>query len=397
MVDEHINYDKNDQQNKLLQQLIQQQSVFQEEIIRLKDAVNKPNDNNELLQYKEVNAKLQERIIELQNQFQNQKEDPKITQLNKVKEETVEQINKLKNVQEDIANKLNNNKELESQIKKIVLENTEKFENSEEIIYINSNETKLNYSLKNVTSIEIKDLDLPFDKYQINNNNNKLHLFINNIPDTQINNDSENESFTDIIINQNNIELSIVMGNYNIEKLCEIITNSLSNYNIKMTVSKTTNIITFKSNTNFNLIFNSDSILYNLGFLQNNQSKYQNKNKYVGSKPYDFKIDKCMNIYLTNISETKPFIQYIQNQSLSQYKKMIFTPVISELNSISLKFTDSKNKEFKFDPDNGLDFNLQLSIKYISVIKNEIIVDNQFEINSDDIFNVIKENISIQQ
>jgi hypothetical protein len=63
-----------------------------------------------------------------------------------------------------------------------------------------------------------------------------------------------------------------------------------------------------------------------------------------------------MNIYLTNISETKPFIQYIQNQSLSQYKKMIFTPVISVLNSISLKFTDSKNKEFKFDPDNGLDF-----------------------------------------
>ena len=431
---------------------MQQQKVFQDEIFRLRESLNQPTQtiqsnqlnkqnqptqptqptqsNSELIQqyqvklseldqYKQINTKLQDRIIELQNQIQNNtnlsnqiSDDPKVAQLQKVKEETMDQIQKLKKVQEDIAQKVNINKDLEVNIKKIISENISKFENSEETIFITSQSTILPSTLKNVTSIELKELDLPFDKYNINSNNNKLHFSLktsgseinindeNNINDSDTANaiDSEMEGLIDIVKQNNSIELHIIMGSYTIETLVNLINQHLGKFGIKMSYNKTSNLITFKSKNNFDIIFGANTLLYSLGFNNQNQSKYINSNKYTGTKAFDFKVDRCMNIFISNINESKPVMQYITNQIQSgqpQSKKIIFTPVISELSELNLKFTDSKNKEFKFDPDNGLEFGIQAVVRFINSNQN-IIKNESNDISSDDMFSIVKQSISIK-
>jgi len=399
---------------------LNQQKNFQEEISRLKDTIQNitPSNNSqydsslvqqqisELEQYKQINSKLQDRIIELQNQISLPENDPKINQLKKVKEETMDQIHNLKVVQEDIATNVNLNKNLESLIKKLITDNLSKFENSEETLFINSHETKFHTPLNNVTSIEFKDFDLPFDKYTITSNNNKLIFIrlnqdINNENDHQSESesdtanviDSDIESLIDVAVDGSNIELSIITGIYNIDDLCKMINKHLLKYGINISCSKNTNLITFKSNTKFDLQIDDNSLFSNLGFSKMNQDKYKDKNKYTGSKAYDFKVDKCMNIYIMNINDKKPIMQLILNNP-QQTKKIIFKPVISELNKICLKFVDSKGKEYIFDSDNGLEFGIQLVIKHIGQTYIDIDNDEIQEVSSDDVFNIVKNNLT---
>jgi hypothetical protein len=425
------------QQNQLLNQLIQQQQKFQDEMLTLKNSIqqqnpiqqhNQTNINNqeliqqyqektsELEQYKQINIKLQDRIIELQKEIQNNinndnqsSDDIKTIQLQKIKEETMNQIQNMKKIQEDIVEKVNINKNIEMTVKKLIIENTSKFSNSEETIFLNNQSTVLSTVFSNVTSIELRELDLQFDKYNININNNKLHFVLrplesnNNIDNnidinTKKNDntyliDSETECLVNIIKDKNNIELNIVMGNYTIDNLVNLLNEHLKIFDIESSYNKISNIITFKSKNYFDLIFGSNTLLYSLGFSDKDEYKYMKSNKYNGTKAFNLKIDRCMNIYLSNINNDKPVMQYIINQNVQlQSKKIIFNPIISELSEINLKFFDSKNKEFKFDSLSGLDFGLQVIIKYISTNQN-VIKNDLNEISSEDIFTIVKESI----
>ena len=390
--------------NQVVQQLLNQQKLFQEEINKLRTIIDKPKDENidhirdklnELEEYKTINIKLQDRIVELQKQIQTNN-DTKVLQLQKVKEETTSEIEKLKKIQEDIVLKNNENIIIETELKKIIKNNINSLENAEEIIYINKHYTELNYTIKNITSIEITDFDLPFNKYNITLNNNKLYFkLFNEYKEQDINNDSDTaniiDSDIDNLINlefdNNELILIITMGNYTIENLLSLLNKQLNKYDINISISKTTNFISFKSKFKFDLLFEENTILPNLGFNLSNQFKYINSNRYSGTKPYDFRIDKVINIY-TNIN-SKPIMQYKTNLNDLQSKKISFNPIISELNHLEFKFIDSKNKEFVFDSDNGLDFNIKLIIRYINnnYIKNNLLND---DISSDDIINIAK-------
>ena len=206
--------------------------------------------------------------------------------------------------------------------------------------------------------------------------------------------DSEMEGLIDVINHNNSIELYIVMGTYTIDTLLDLINQHLNKFLIKMSYNKTSNFITFKSTNNFDLVFGSNSLLYSLGFNNQNQSKYINSNKYTGTKAYDFKVDRCMNIFLSNINESKPVMQYItNNQSQTRSKKIIFTPVIGELSELNLKFTDSKNREFKFDPNNGLEFGIQAVIRFINSNQN-VVINELNDISSDDVFSIVKQSFN---
>lgn len=394
------------QENDKLQLLLNQNKLYQEEINKLKNIIDKPNNENiehikdklnELEEYKSINIKLQDRIVELQKQIQTNN-DSKVQQLQKVKEETTNEIEKLKKIQEDIVIKNSENKNLETHIKKIIKNNISFLENSEEIIYINNHQYNFNYTLKNITSIEIKELELPFNKYNITLNNNKLHIkFYDNISKKEDNDsdtanaiDSDIENLIDSEIDDNELTLTIIMGNYTIENLISLLNKQLNKYDINVSMSKTTHFISFKSKNKFDLLFEDNTILPNLGFNLSNQTKYINSNKYSGTKAYDFRIDKIMNIY-TNIS-SKPIMQYKTNSNEIQSKKIPFNPIISELNSLEFKFIDSKTKEFIFDPENGLEFNIQVIIRYIN--SNQNIINNELnetnDISSDDVFAIAK-------
>ena len=485
------------QQSDLIKLLVQQQKMFQEEIMKLSKGMTQlqstqetrqstqiPSDFspqlqlqfqsqsqsqsqsqeqvNELDQYKIINTKMQERIIDLQNQLQianqtinqsvnevstnqsvgvgvgvgigvgvtrsssqfdnsYQSTDPKIKQLNKVKHETMEQIEKLKKAQEDISSKLTSNKELENKIKKIIIENTSKFENSEETYFINSNETSLSETVKSVTSIELTNFDLPFDKYNITINNNTLQFIIsqdlmsvtnslntenllenNDDSDTANIIDSDQESMIDSNFDSdsNILTLKLFMGNYSIDKIVQLLNQSLIKYKIKVSHNSNTNLITIKSNEkqNFNLLFGENSLFNNLGFVNQNLSqtqineKYSNQHKYSGSKICDLKFDRYINIYIANINNNKPIMQYILGQQ-NQNKKIVFTPVISELNKLEFKFVDSKGKEFKFDLDNGLDWSMQAIVKSIVPINNVLNNELSDTLSSDDIYDLISYNV----
>jgi len=102
--------------------------------------------------------------------------------------------------------------------------------------------------------------------------------------------------------------------------------------------------------------------------------------------------DKCINIYIMNINDKKPIMQVILNNP-QQTKKIIFKPVISQLDKICLKFVDSKGKEFIFDPDNGLEFSLQLIIRHIGQTYINVDNDENQDVSSDDVFNIVKNNL----
>ena len=322
-------------------------------------------------------------------------------------------------MQKDILEKMEQNKSLELNIKKIINENTNKFENTEEILFINSHNMTLPTVLNNVTCIELKDFDLSFDKYNITNNNNNLTFIVDIVDkvdtsdkvdkadkdnDVKVNNsDNESDTANAIDSEQNSLiemeydtetkklSLTLLMGNYTIDTLCSILNQHLSKYNIVISYNKNTNIVTFKnvknSRSKFDMIINDNSLLSNLGFNTNNT--YTNKMKYTGSRTYNFKQDKCMNIYFTNINQSKPLYQYIMNQANAP-KKIVLTPVVSDLDKLCVKFVDSKGKEFKFDPNNGLEFSINVVVKYISNNQNSIKHELN-DISSDDIYTLVKQ------
>jgi hypothetical protein len=353
----------------------------------------------ELSKYKQINMKLQKRVSDLLEQLKNIQDgdDQKINKLEKVKKDTIDKIQELKNIQ-------NANIEFNNNIKGIIKNNISRFENTEETILICSETTTLPSTINNVTSIELSDFDLPFDKFNINNNNNNLRFNINdflNATNKQsdpsnnqvISNENSDPSNEQVNIEEdgNNIIVKVIIGNYTIDDIITILNNALSKYDLNLTYSKN-NIITIKSQHKFDLVFESKTLFYNLGFID--ESKYNGSNKYSGTKFFEFKVGRYMNIYLTNLNKDKPVMRYIINQQdKTQTKKIQFVPIISELNEIVIKFTDAKDKEFNFDPDNGFDFGIRLTIRYINSNQNYIQNESNDDISSDDILTLVKKSL----
>jgi hypothetical protein len=188
----------------------------------------------------------------------------------------------------------------------------------------------------------------------------------------------------------NNLKLFVHTGNYQIENLLNFLNKQLNKYEIEMNLCLTTNLISFKSKKQFSLELGASTMFENLGFSK--KSLYTNSKKYIGSKPYNFKSDRCYNIYLFNIDTKKPIMQYIIGQSNS--KKIIFNQMLPKLSDLNVKFFDSKNKEFKFDSENGLDFGFKINLKLLNsqpkIIENENSTNNESEnILSDDVYTLV--------
>ena len=390
--------------NQMLFQLMEQQKKFQDEYSKMKE------DNDELEQYKMVNSKLQERIIELQKQMQLQVQmqvqngdNEKIDKLVKVKEETISQIQQLKKTQEEITKKLEQNNKLEETIKKMISNNINKFENMEDNIYI-SNE--FNYQLLNpitsVTSLEIKNVEFPWEKNNIISTNNQLIFqFSNSInepsktnaDDSDNEGENENESYYNYKYNQSNKQLivNLIYGLYDIDSLVNILNSVLNLYKIVMGYNDKTRIVSFKteSKNKFSLISSENSLFGNLGF--NDFNKYINKSTHLASKAYDLKLDKYVNIYIKNLnSSVTPVMQYILNQNvLNQSKKIIFKTVISELRELQFRFTDSKNREY-----HDIDFSIHIIIKHIhNESENSKIEHDLVDISSEDTYSIVKSSL----
>ena len=155
---------------------------------------------------------------------------------------------------------------------------------------------------------------------------------------------------------------------------------------INVSCSTTTNLITFKSttDTNFDIILGTNTLFYNLGFVQN----ISNAVKYTAIKIYDIKVERYLNIYLENINDSKPVMQLSSNV---RSKNIIFSQPIANINQIRIRITDSKDREYVLY---NLDFSFELIIRSINHIQPTIIDNESSIISSDDIFTIIKQNIN---
>jgi hypothetical protein len=388
-------FNTDDQQNEnILQQLLNQQQTCNGEITELKNIIIKQlnnqtttNTNNELEQFRNINQRLQDRIIDLQTQiksFSNPSNDPKIIHLEKIKQETIQQIETLKN-------QINLNIELETKIKALINNNINKFETNEELIMINKLETTLDNSIINISSLEISNIDIAFDKYNITINNNKLCIKLHNdlIPTptptpTPTPIPTITTEYYNLNINQDNIiQIEFITGLYTIDKLVEIINLALEDYQINCSYSPITSLIIFKSDVNFDIILEKDTLYYNLGF----KSDQTNSSRYVGNQIFDLKPPKYLNLFLSDINDTKPIMQLTPN-NLS--KKILFNNPIKSLNKIQLKITDHLDRNYQLG---SLTFSAELIIKSITNIKPVVIENESISISSDDIYSIIKSNI----
>ena len=255
-------------------------------------------------------------------------------------------ISQLENTKQEIILKIKKNTELEEKIQSIIKNNINYLSDDEEIIYINRLETYLDEQIDNITQIELFNFDIPYDKYNITHNNNILNFSVLNFKDIQI-----NDKYFNIIVNNNNIELTITIGLYTIETLLEIINRALTIFNIEFHYCNTTYLISIISNSNFDIIIGENTLFYNLGFIQN----LSNSDKYNATRTYDLKLNKFINIYIENINEQKPIMQYSQQQS-----KIITFKQPIQLDKIIIKFTNSSDIIY------NLYLSFQIKIKYIS-------------------------------
>jgi hypothetical protein len=198
---------------------------------------------------------------------------------------------------------------------------------------------------------------------------------------------SESTEYYNININSDNIiELELLMGLYTIDKLIEVTNQALNEYNIEISYSTTTNLIIIKStnNTQFNIILNEGTLFYNLGFSQN----LSNSLKYISTKIFDLKPPRYLNVYLSNINNTKVIMQLT---STNQSKKITFNNPIKLLSNIEFRITDHLDKNYIID---NLSTTIELVVRSINNIKSISIENESITISSDDMYSIIKSNIS---
>lgn len=343
-----------------------------------REEIDNQDDNDESRSSRNIIKKMQQ--IENENnklrQALNQKHDndiAKIEEFNIIKEQTIKDLK-----EKTLQLKLQENEltEFEKSIKRTISNNITKFANESETIIINSLNTILPRTIKNITSIELKEFDLPFEKNNITPTNCQLRF---NIPNNKIINIDNEDPNIDITINENDIMIDIVPGKYTIDDLVGMINKLINKLDITLH-NKNNSYAILKSKSKFDIIVTGNSLFPNLGFLVT----ATNKNKHVGTQHVDLEYDKFVNLFITNINNDIPVMQYIigsQNQS----KIISFDPVIKELTNINLKILNSKGDIY----NPIMNFSVQLVIHYINNKQNAV-KNNLNHVDSDEEVDIIK-------
>jgi hypothetical protein len=193
-------------------------------------------------------------------------------------------------------------------------------------VYDPNHQSKYTWSMDmipNVTGIKLMSYSLPEPKFNIEENkNNLLHINVNN----------------------DDIQIVLPNGKYNIDDLICSINEEISKQkpNIKLFLNKQQKvIISSEEESDIINIIPTQLSQYNLGFI--NEIKLGHS--HIASKIWDLRMDDKVYLYLNNLSEEVPFgLLYFNGKSVSQFK---FQKPFN-LDNLEIMFKDSIGNQYNF-------------------------------------------------
>jgi len=303
--------------------------------IEIKDDTKQINQLKEFVdRLSQENSELKE-IIERQTTELNRNENSELDKIMEIKNQIAEEFESLRIKNDDIDTKLKtfNLKEIELSKKELevkqLIENYDYLFRTRQLqIEVSDSENKSNYTwsmdmIPKVTGIKLMSYSLPEPKFNIEENkNNSLHIKVNN----------------------DDIQVEIPTGKYNIDDLIFAINEEIEkkNSNIKLSLNKQQKvIISSNESTDMISIIPTQLSQFNLGFIE----EAELNSLHTANKIWDLRIDDKIYLYLNNLSEEVPFgLLYFNGKSVSQFK---FQKPFN-LDHLDIVFKDSRGNQYNF-------------------------------------------------
>ena len=265
---------------------------------------------------KKLNTKLLQEV-----KFLKENNEKELLEVRKEKTELLELKNEIKLQIIELENRKKEYDEI-SQIKNFLLE-----VGSEDSL---SYYTYMFNSIQNIIGIKLEKYSVPFINYNIETD-------INNIFEIEI----ENE----------NKQIILESGKYNITNLIKALNNNTLNLIFELDEITQKIQVSSNTNTNFNIIPNVLSISV-LGFI----SSYINNYLYKADKCYDLRRDDKIYLYLNNIDNSSPFA-ILNYEGIANAEIKFENEIV--LDKLDIVFKNSKGNLYNF---HGLNHNLTFNL-----------------------------------
>jgi hypothetical protein len=303
--------------------------------IEIKEDTQQLQQLNELIDKLSHENNEMKKIINRQNEQLENSANSELEKIMEIKKQIAEEFESLRIKNDEIDTKINTMglKELElskkeSDIKELIKNYDYLFRTRQMQIEVSDtdNQSKYKWSMDkipNVTGIKLMSYSLPEPKFNIEENkNNSLHIKINN----------------------DDIQLFLPTGKYNIDEIIYTINEKLSKQNshVKLSLNKQQKVvISSEEESDIINIIPTQLSQYNLGFTNEQDIGHS----YTANKTWDLRIDDKVYLYLNNLSEEVPFgLLYFNGKSVSQFK---FQKPFN-MDSLEVMFKDSRGNQYNF-------------------------------------------------
>ncbi len=324
--------------------------------------INQPLSVNEKKEYLKIFSELKnlnKRLgIELKNIKQEKDklieekdkliEEKDKTDYESIKNDISNEFNKLTLLKEENEFKL---KELENKKEEDKMRLIELNKREEEYLIVIDNYNKINKIQNYILEISCEN-SLSYYIYNFNKIENIMKIKLNSysIPNILYNIQEDKNNIFEFQINDENKQIIIPSGKYEINDLLTFLNNN--EYGILFKLDNITQKIIISHEQHFNIL-SSYLSFNNLGFT----NEYNDNNTYTSNKCFDLRLDNTVYLFLNNIDTSSPFSILIPNGNVNSEIK--FENGIT-LDKLDILFKDSKGKTCNFF---GLDHSINLTLE----------------------------------
>lgn len=329
-------------QDDVLRQVVENQQAMQSTLQQLQSmmGMERHSSNEEALQISQLrsmNHQLQQKLTNLQKELGEQTYlQAKIQQIETMKLETIHEIERLKEQSDLIEHQLQQHRDAEQHINKLVQDNRSSLATSvSRFIFDNETRIELTPHLSNVTAVEVLNQDLP-----------------DRMPTVCIHNDR-----LSFMQDDDAKEVAIPHGYYDSASLETALQETLNPHDITVKVDDN-GIFSFASEQPFSLVFGDNTILHVMGFtvLQN----LTGETNYRGATPCNLRPEKVVSIFLQGVSD--PLTRFMLGSPSDARRgiaKVSLAKPIERLDALQLQFRVGRSQR-PTEPDEPFALELML-------------------------------------